>query len=624
MFVALVLTLCHATTANAQTPSYVRFVAPGGSTSNNGTSWSSAWPSLSFAIGRLNASSGDGDPPEFAEIWVAQGPPGYAYTPDASNPATPISIYKGVIIRGGFAGTEEFETDRLATNPRSRLSGDLGGGVNSHKLVSVTMELPNFELEFERFEFLDADARPVDQPGAAVLIQSTVVDEDYGGPFFFNDCVFQGNHASGRGGALHAVGAEVHLRNCIFVGNSVQGSSSGGGANSAQGGAVCLDFANVLAVNCRFTANSAVLASEARGGAIGGFKGGFVHCVNCEFVDNECRRASGGTSATGGAVWADRWLNPITLEVPSVPIFTNCVFRGNVADTDGGAIHARHGVILQDCTLAMNSAGGKGGGLHISDGPGYPPEFDATLDNTIFWGNSAAGAGHVLENQVSPLSSGGTSSDYTIRSSCIKDLNLAYWPSGNINADPEFVNASSGDLRLRACSPARQSGDAVLLPPDDLDADFNGITAEVLPIDITAAGRVLGGVLDMGAHEASCQADINGDGVVNGADMGTLLATWGACGSADCPADLDCNGVVAGSDLGILLSTWGPCVEDSKGLAFAMSSSFGASVPLPSLLLGYLGVESIGAAIEVLEGLPFTEMSAILEALAGSGASAEQ
>ncbi|MCA9286076.1 MAG: hypothetical protein KDA22_12705 [Phycisphaerales bacterium] len=46
--------------------------------------------------------------------------------------------------------------------------------------------------------------------------------------------------------------------------------------------------------------------------------------------------------------------------------------------------------------------------------------------------------------------------------------------------------------------------------------------------------------------------DLNGDGVVDGADLGALLAAWGGSG----PADLDGNGVVDGGDLGILLANW--------------------------------------------------------------------
>jgi Matrixin/Dockerin type I domain len=46
--------------------------------------------------------------------------------------------------------------------------------------------------------------------------------------------------------------------------------------------------------------------------------------------------------------------------------------------------------------------------------------------------------------------------------------------------------------------------------------------------------------------------DINGDGFVNGTDLGVLLASWGP----DTFADLNGDGIVDGSDLGLLLSGW--------------------------------------------------------------------
>jgi hypothetical protein len=56
-----------------------------------------------------------------------------------------------------------------------------------------------------------------------------------------------------------------------------------------------------------------------------------------------------------------------------------------------------------------------------------------------------------------------------------------------------------------------------------------------------------------------CPADLNGDGSVDGQDLGILLGAWGPCESAECPADLNLDGAVNGQDLGILLGAWGPC-----------------------------------------------------------------
>ncbi len=47
--------------------------------------------------------------------------------------------------------------------------------------------------------------------------------------------------------------------------------------------------------------------------------------------------------------------------------------------------------------------------------------------------------------------------------------------------------------------------------------------------------------------------DLNGDGIVDGADLGILLNNWGGDG----PGDLNGDGIVDGADLGILLNNWG-------------------------------------------------------------------
>lgn len=60
-----------------------------------------------------------------------------------------------------------------------------------------------------------------------------------------------------------------------------------------------------------------------------------------------------------------------------------------------------------------------------------------------------------------------------------------------------------------------------------------------------------------------CTGDFNGDGVVDGADFGGLLAAWGAC--SGCDEDLNGDGFVNGADIGGLLAAWGDCPDDNGG-----------------------------------------------------------
>jgi hypothetical protein len=52
--------------------------------------------------------------------------------------------------------------------------------------------------------------------------------------------------------------------------------------------------------------------------------------------------------------------------------------------------------------------------------------------------------------------------------------------------------------------------------------------------------------------DANILGDLNNDGLVNGADLGTLLGAWGTPG----PGDLNGDGIVNGADLGVMLGAW--------------------------------------------------------------------
>ena len=59
--------------------------------------------------------------------------------------------------------------------------------------------------------------------------------------------------------------------------------------------------------------------------------------------------------------------------------------------------------------------------------------------------------------------------------------------------------------------------------------------------------------MKVGDRRGVAFGDINGDGQVNGADLGMMLSAWG---SGDAASDLNNDGAVNGADLGLLLAQW--------------------------------------------------------------------
>lgn len=65
-------------------------------------------------------------------------------------------------------------------------------------------------------------------------------------------------------------------------------------------------------------------------------------------------------------------------------------------------------------------------------------------------------------------------------------------------------------------------------------------------------------LIDLSEFSGNIVGDLNGDGTVDGADLGLLLGNWGPCvpPNLECLGDLNCDKVVDGADLGILLGSW--------------------------------------------------------------------
>ena len=118
----------------------------------------------------------------------------------------------------------------------------------------------------------------------------------------------------------------------------------------------------------------------------------------------------------------------------------------------------------------------------------------------------------------------------------------------NANLRIEILDESGAQIGLRDQNPA---GQGETLPSFTLPAsgdyyirigasDFQDI--QMYSISVTIAG-------------GGCPGDLNGDGAINGGDLGSLLGVWGPASNFP-PADLNGDGVINGGDLGLLLGCW--------------------------------------------------------------------
>ena len=229
-----------------------------------------------------------------------------------------------------------------------------------------------------------------------------------------------------RGGAL---------TDCVLSGNRAE---SGGGAYGSRLVA-CVVSGNAADYGggaCRGSAEECVFSGNAAFSFGGGSYEGRL--VRCRFADNQAEY--GG----GAAAYAD---------------MSNCELTGNQAGFGGGA----YGGHLVNCTVSGNGAN-RGGGMQ-----------DGTLVNCIVWGNTDSNQ----ECDNWSLSWGGEIS-YT----CTAPLPDG---TGNIEANPRFVDAEQGNYRIMHDSPCRDAGSLAAVP---------GGT------DLDGSRRIQGQGPDLGAYES--------------------------------------------------------------------------------------------------------------------------
>jgi hypothetical protein len=177
----------------------------------------------------------------------------------------------------------------------------------------------------------------------------------------------------------------------------------------------------------------------------------------------------------------------------SNPALANVTFIGNAAAWGGGmANDSGSNPALTNVTFSGNTATGGAGGM-------YNYNSTPTLTNVILWGDSAPAGPEISNSGSNPAISysdvqgcGGSGGGW--QSACGAD------GGGNIDADPSFVNAGDGNVRLTFYSAAIDAGDNSALPAG-LTTDLDRKPRFVDIPNVPDTGRGTPPIVDMGAYE---------------------------------------------------------------------------------------------------------------------------
>ena len=317
------------------------FVDQDASGANNGSSWSDAYTSLQPALDA--ATNGD-------TIWMAAG----TYKPSVDNSGNPspadertktFQLIEGVLVFGGFAGTETMLIERDLTTNKTILSGDIG------TVDDVSDNCYNVLLGAKKMVLngLIVEKGNASSSGGGLYIASGLDS------ILIEHCDFRDNNADGSGGAIHFNGnstTDIHINHTVFYNNS-----------SNEGGAI---RATTSTVNLRY----------------------------CTFIDNT------GTTMGGGIMyWGDE---------AGSPEIVNCSFIRNIS-ADGGALHGRAaGIHLQvkNCLFYDNTGEDIGLTNSATDAVSYSRITQAgytgnnnTADNPLFL---SAVYGNIVLDDISP------------------------------------------------------------------------------------------------------------------------------------------------------------------------------------------------------------------------------
>lgn len=224
------------------------------------------------------------------------------------------------------------------------------------------------------------------------------------------------------------------------------------------------------------------------------------------------------------------------------PTVLNCVFRDNLAVYVGGGMFNDNGSTptVVGCVFTGNTAN-TGGGVgnqkfqpdedESDDGGDDLAESGPSLTDCVFEGNDSAYGGAIF-----------TYTDVVLNG-CTLSGNTAVYGGGGIYNGPFVYEADATPSLTGTIVCGNEIG--------QVSANYSDLGGNCV-MQICEDCEFPAGI--------PCPADLDGNGVVNAADLGLLAMAWSTDGSsAGGGADLDGDGTVGASDLGLLVAAWGPC-----------------------------------------------------------------
>ncbi len=267
------------------------------------------------------------------------------------------------------------------------------------------------------------------------------------------------------------------------------GNANGTNPNDRGGGILCTGGASPTIRNCHFLANNCTFG----GGA------GYVLSSSPTFTDTIFQNNTGGSFGgafdcnTTSVTW-DRctFIGNSAARAGAVEVFStgsprilNCVFRNNTSTGSGGggAIWSSSTTTIRNCTVVNNSSTTNAtAGILVSGG-------GASIANCIVWDNSGPGGAQGSANQIA----GTTAVSYSI-------VEGGFAGTGNLNADPLFVNPAGFDYRLTIGSPGIDAGNNAAVPAGfPFDLLLKPRFADEPTVADTGAGTAP--IVDIGAYE---------------------------------------------------------------------------------------------------------------------------